>query len=151
MSDVEAVVRFFAVAEYWRVFGGDLRAALDRFMLERYQATGSETNALSRRFLRALDICERIWGDLAFHRFDGRQWRDQMIGGVYDAQMVAVDLLTDDQLAGAIRNPNHSIERMAELFANSAFDASVRLSTNTSTRVRLRVEAVRDLLLSMLN
>ncbi|WP_162251738.1 DUF262 domain-containing protein [Cellulomonas sp. Root137] len=138
MSDVETVVRFFALAQYWRSFGGSLRDALDRFMLENHDAGPSRIAELAARFTRALEWCERIWGPHAFQRHDGTQWRDQMIGGVYDAQMVAVDALGDSQLQSL--DPGETRERTRHLFRDLEFDTAVRLSTNTSARVSYRIE-----------
>lgn len=144
MSDVETVVRFFALATSWRRFGGNLREALDWFMLENHVAGPSGIADFSHRFERALSWAEKLWGDHAFQRHDGIQWRDQMIGGVYDAQMVAVDLLTDSQLT-RLRSRD-VLARTQRLFRDTEFDTAVRLSTNTSARVRYRIQKMIELL-----
>jgi len=144
MSDVETVVRFFALAASWRRFGGNLRDALDLFMLENHAAGPSGITEFSQRFERAVEWSERLWGIHAFQRHDGIQWRDQMIGGVYDAQMVAVDLLTDSQLSRL--RPRDVLAGTQRLFRDSDFDTSVRLSTNTSARVRYRIQKMIDFL-----
>ena len=146
MSDVETVVRFFATSRNWKNFGGDQTKALDRFMLETHTSNPSEIGALEGRFIRAIEYCERLWGENAFQRFDGMQWRDQMIGGVYDAQMVAVDLTDDDTLERIAKRPVDSLYEMGKLFNDAKFDSSVRISTNSSTRVRYRIKCVTDLL-----
>ncbi|PYY44009.1 DUF262 domain-containing protein [Curtobacterium sp. MCLR17_043] len=144
MSDVETVVRFFALATQWRNFGGNLREALDRFMLEHHEAGPSRVTDLANRFTRALRWSETLWGQHAFQRHDGSQWRDQMIGGVFDAEMVAVDALTDKQL-NALK-PSRVLSNTRSLFTDPEFDGSVRLSTNTSARVRYRIEKMTALL-----
>lgn len=146
MSDVEFVLRFLAMSEYWLEFRGNLREALDQFMLQRGDAGERETSALAFRFVSALEACHGIWGDDAFKRFDGVQWRDQMLGGVYDAQMVAVDLVGPDQVQRALRQRDAARAGMARLFADEAFDAAVRTATNTPSRVRYRIERVANLL-----
>jgi hypothetical protein len=138
MSDVELVVRFFALTNYWRDFGGNMREALDKFMLENHEAGPTRINDFSARFERALTWCEHLWGHHAFQRFDGTQWRDQMIGGVYDAEMVAVDALDEVLLKSLV--PRRVLQRTSELFSDEEFDSSVRLSTNTSARVRYRID-----------
>nr|WP_286311808.1 DUF262 domain-containing protein [Agromyces mangrovi] len=144
MSDVETVLRFFALSASWRLFGGSLRNALDEFMQQHYEAGPSRIAELSERFYRAIGWAERLWGVHAFQRHDGSQWRDQMIGGVYDAQMVAIDVVSDAQLEQA--SPQRVLGRTQRLFQDPDFDSSVRLSTNTSARVRYRVRAMIDLL-----
>lgn len=146
MSDVETVLRFFAVSDQWTRFGGSLSRAMDHFMLERHEAEPSEIRALSERFIRALRYCEAIWGQYAFQRFDGSQWRSQMIGGVYDAEMVAVNLTSDEVLDRVAQDPAEAQRKTADLFADSEFDAAVRLGTNTPARVQYRISRVARLL-----
>lgn len=149
MSDVEFVLRFFAMSDYWTEFRGNLREALDQFMLTRGDASERETSALAHRFTAALEGCAQIWGNDAFKRYDGAQWRDQMLGGIYDAQMVAVDLVGPQQIHKAVKRREAAQAGMARLFADDAFDAAVRTATNTPSRVRYRIERVADLLVSL--
>ena len=144
MSDVETVVRFFALATSWRKFGGSLRESLDSFMLEHHDSGPSRIMEFASRFERAINWCAEIWGHHSFQRHDGTQWRDQMIGGVYDAQMVAVDLLDDTQLGRLAAR--RVVTATQQLFRDPDFDTSVRLSTNTSARVRYRIMRMIDLL-----
>lgn len=144
MSDVETVVRFFALSTNWRQFGGSLRDALDQFMQQNYEAGPSRIDELTGRFERAITWSERLWGPHAFQRHDGAQWRDQMIGGVFDAQMVAVDMVSDAQLSG-LSSRNVLLDTQL-LFADPEFDTSVRLATNTTARVRYRIQSMIDVL-----
>jgi hypothetical protein len=145
MSDVETVVRFFALAGTWKQFGGNLREALDDFMLREHALGPSGISDHARRFTRAISWCQTLWGDHAFQRYDGTQWRDQMIGGVYDAQMISVDQVSDHHLATLTPEAVEAATRT--LFTTDAdFDTSVRLSTNTSARVRYRISRMIELL-----
>jgi len=148
MSDVEFVLRYMALADTWQNFRGNLRATLDNFMLENHTADPKAVAGFAHRFNRAIRGCEALWGKLAFRRYDGKQWRDQMIGGVYDAQMVAVDQLSNGELEAAIRS-ERSVAAITKLFTDADFDSSVRIATNTPSRVRGRITAVRDLLLEL--
>ncbi|RKR73931.1 DUF262 domain-containing protein [Frondihabitans australicus] len=142
MTDVEFVVRFFAVGESWSRFGGSMRDAMDDFMAKHFKAGRTEVSALIERFKRALRYCEAIWGDRAFQRFDRGQWRDQLIGGMYDAQMVAVDQLPDFILEHVVNNSSNAISHTQRLFTHEDFDQAVRVATNTPSRVQLRVNRV---------
>lgn len=146
MSDVEFVLRFFTMASDWEGFSGNLRDALDQFMLQHADLTDRNANSLASRFTGAIESCAQIWGADAFKRFDGQQWRDQMLGGVYDAQMVAADLLGPSGLQRALADPAAARDAMATLFREPEFEASVRTATNTPSRVRYRIERVADLL-----
>jgi len=140
MLDVETVTRFFAIAGQWTSFGSSFRGGLDRFMLDNYRCGPSALDHYENRFNRAIEACESIWGDLAFKRFDGNQWRDQMLGAVYDAQMVAIDTLSPPEVKILISKSSAVIEATETLFSEPEYDASVRISTNTPSRVRHRVD-----------
>ena len=148
MVDVEAVLRYFALSELWARdlvgYGGNLREALDRFMLQHHRDGASAIKRFEARFLRALHWCQQLWGEEAFRRYDGLQWRDQFIGAIYDAQMIAVDLFEDQELkridVKAVK------QETANLFTDFEFDDAVRVSTNTSSRLSYRIQAVRQLL-----
>lgn len=144
MSDVEIVVRFFALEKNWRDFGGSMRDTLDEFMIEYHNAGPRDIQEFSRSFIRAIQWCEHIWADNAFKRHDGSQWRDQMIGGMFDAQMISVSLLSDHHLATL--DPNAVAQKTQQLFQDNDFDTSVRVSTNTASKVRYRIQQVLDIL-----
>ena len=146
MTNVEMVLRFFMLANGWSDFEGDMARALDDFMVEHRYVDPGEEARLSERFFRAIRGCEAMWGDRAFKRFDGHQWRDQFIGGVYDAQMVAVDRMRDPDLAALGENPTRAVSTMTQLFRDTTFDSSVRLSTNTPSRVQYRIGRLIDAL-----
>lgn len=146
MSDVEYVLRFFAMAESWRNFGGSMREALDSFMMKNLDISPNQIERLVDRFMRSMEFAEALWGQYAFKRFDGQQWRDQMLGAVYDAQMVAIDLCDDMLLERAVVRRRDVVDATERLFADSNFEASVRTATNTSSKVQYRIEAVRHML-----
>lgn len=146
MTDVTYVLRFLALSVNWRDFNGNLQGTLDRFMLEHHKEGRKEVHQHIARFRRSLRACQAIWADNAFKRFDGRQWRDQLIGGVYDAQMIACQLCDDETLQTAARRNGELTSAMAELFKQPDFDASVRIGTNNPAKLRYRVQTVYDML-----
>ena len=147
MTDVTYVLRFLALHEYWEDFSGSLQGTLDRFMLKHSGDSEREVHEQRERFTRAIRACESIWNQLAFRRFDGRQWRDQLIGGVYDAQMVACSLVSDSIINRAIDRSSLVDELLTRAFVDDQeFDASVRIGTNTPSRVRYRINTVRNIL-----
>lgn len=149
MTNVEFVVRFFALSDQWEKFGGSMRASMDRFMADHYESGPSQIAVFEKRFERAILYAEKFWGSRAFHRFDGGQWRDQLIGGLFDAQMIAIDQLADSVLDRSIADPTALEAATRSLFSDPEFDAAVRLGTNTSSRVTYRVKAVMSALMSI--
>lgn len=146
MADVSYVLRFLALSADWYEFSGNLQGTLNKFMLDHYKEPHREVDQHIQRFLRSLRSCEAIWGEIAFKRFDGRQWRDQIIGGVYDAQMIACYLVDDEILEAVRRRHVEAVSNMAILFKDPDFDASVRIGTNNPNKVRYRIQRVRDML-----
>ncbi|MEU9406275.1 DUF262 domain-containing protein [Streptomyces sp. NPDC048281] len=145
MQDSEAVLRYLVLLDQWRNFSGDYRLSMDRYMERNMDMSEREIDHLRRTFLRALEACEGIWGRYAFKRPEGNGWRDQMLSGMYDAQMVAVSLVDDKRIASLVRHGEEVVSRTRELFEDRYFNEAVRLSTNTPSRVTYRIEKVLQL------
>lgn len=139
MADAELVLRFLTLSGSWRQYGGDLRKAMDGFMSEHRFSKASDLSAMKRRFERAISACEAVWGGAAFKRPAGNGWRDQFLNGMYDAQMLAVDELSDAQLQRAIARRAAVTSATRALFREATFDRSVREATNTPSRLVHRV------------
>lgn len=146
MADAEYVLRFFALSESWQHFSGALREELDACMVRHMLDDRGDLDELQTRFLRALESCKEIWGGNAFQRFTGVGWRDQFLAGVYDAEMLAVNELTNDELDAAKRRKNVILQRTSQLFLDAAFEKIVRQGTNTPSFVRERVSRLLNIL-----
>ena len=146
MQDAEFVLRFLTLREVWPNFGGDLAAAMDSFMLHNSRRHPDELFEYADQFRYAVDACARIWGDYAYRRSENGQWRGRALLGMYDAQMLAVSLVDDETVQRAAAKRHIVIERTARLFDNSEFLAAATVATNTSARLRYRVDQVAQLL-----
>ena len=146
MADAEYVLRFFALSESWQHFSGALREELDACMVRHMKDAQPDLGNLQKRFVRALDSCKEIWGVNAFQRFTGVGWRDQFLAGVYDAEMLAVNELTNDELDTAKARRGAILERTSRLFLDPSFERIVRQGTNTPSFVRERVYRLLDVL-----
>lgn len=149
MDDAEYVLRYFALTESWDSFSGSLRDELDECMVRNAKSSVDEVAVKRVDFLSALQACQKIWGNVAFQRHTGAGWRDQLLAGMYDAQMVAVSLLEPLQLQRVIDNREDAVQLTADLFREPEFDRAVRQGTNTPSFVRHRVDAIHGLLLSI--
>lgn len=152
MQDVEYVLRFLTLSEGWADFSGDLGRAMDSFM-ERHRDAGSEELDSHRTaFTTALERCHQTWGDHAFRRPEGSNWRDQPLAGLFDAQMISVSQLTEAEAEKLSRNSTELITRTRELFLEAEFETAVRTGTNTPSRVKYRIgkllEVIRNVLKS---
>lgn len=144
MDDVEHVLRFFTLEERWKNMGGVLGTEMDHFMAQNRDAN---TVPLRRSFERALNACQHIWGVHTFHKPVDGGWREQTISPLFDAQMVAVSMLSDSQIATLIGKSAQVIEVTIALFeSDSEFTKSVSQSTNNASAVRTRVTKMYDML-----
>jgi hypothetical protein len=145
MDDVEHVLRFFTIQEGWD--GGikeTLSIEMDKFMqLHRHD----ETNNLINMFNKSINGCRAIWGNNSFQKPN----RDQMISPLYDAQMVAISLLNEEQINTLSQKSDQVIARTAQLIDDDPeFYKSISQSTNNANSIRKRVSSIRDMLLDVL-
>ncbi|MCC2638873.1 MAG: hypothetical protein K0Q68_2592 [Moraxellaceae bacterium] len=148
MEDLEHVLRFFAIRSGWQDMRKPLGEEMDLFMAENRGADPAHFRGL---FLRAITACERLWGEHAFHKPTPGGWREQLISPLYDAQMVAVSLIQDDEIDFLGANRAAIIQGTRDLFEyDDEFVKAVSQSTNNSASIRKRVSSVRDVLLAVL-
>ena len=148
MQDVESVLRFLCISENWKKFNGDMRRTLDEFMNLNKGASKSRLSSFRTKFKVALDRCEKLWGHNAFRRYAQNDYRDQFLAAIFDAEMIAVSELTEAQFKKAYTEKSSVARNMRSLFADGVFDSSVRVSTNTPSKLIYRIQSVKTLLQS---
>lgn len=149
MLDAEFVLRFLTLVESWQSFSGDFRKSMDNYMAHNQSPGEADLGTLESRFTNALDWCQRLWGSHAFQRPVTGGWRDQALAGMYDAQMVAVTLLSDQKLKALNAKQVQSATR--DLFEDEQFEVAVREGTNTPQRIRYRISELATRLTDLAN
>ncbi len=149
MQDAEFVLRYLTLLRTWDNFSGSLSKSMDQFMLEHKDAQGAELAAIVEPFEQAITRSYSLWGENAFQRWDGQKWRQQALAGLYDAQMIAASLLTEEQAQALYAKQHVLVEATKDLFEQAEFEESVRLGTNTPSRIRYRIDQTYNLLLSL--
>ena len=142
MQDAEMVLRFLTLRENWREFSGSFSRSMDQFMLRNAEIRGEEAVNLVDLFASAISRVEQLWGNHAFQRWDGRQWRQQALAGLYDAQMIACDQISDRKFSELREAPEKLVSETKRLFDDRLFEEAVRLGTNTPSRMIYRVSQV---------
>ena len=148
MSDVEYVLRFFTMEQTWKVFSGDYRRSMDAYMRDNRFASTRALNTLKQKFQVAIERCKELWGDAAFRRYDieSKVYRDQFLSALYDAQMIAVSRLSEAKYIKLKAKKSELAKQTKLLFSVPDFDSSIRISTNTPSKVRYRIQAVSEML-----
>lgn len=149
MQDVETALRFLCISEKWQTFNGDMRRTLDEFMGANKSATNTRLIKYRSKFKTALHRCEVLWGANAFRRYAQKDYRDQFLAAIFDAEMVAASELTERQFEKVVLAKASLSKPMKALFSDEDFESAVRVSTNTPSKVIYRIRAVKDLLLSL--
>lgn len=136
MVDAEFVLRFLTLAETWQKFRGDLRGAFDSFMQENRFPSSHALEKYRQNYLSSITTAEAIWRTHAFKR----PGRDQVLAGLYDAQMVALSEIDPAHHEVLIRRRDTVVTATDSLFSDHPrFDEAVRIGTNTPARLRDRI------------
>ena len=149
MQDAEFVLRFLTLNRSWLNFSGSLSRSMDSFMLENSRLDEDAVAALVAPFHKAIQRTSTLWGENAFQRWDGQKWRQQALAGLYDAEMIAAAMLTDEQVSAVAKSRSDVLEATKDLFNQPEFEEAVRLGTNTPSRIRFRIQEISSMLLSL--
>lgn len=144
MLDVEYVLRFLTMREVWSKFSGAFIPSMDAFMELHQYAEKSTLEEFQDSFDTTIAEVERIFGEHAFHRPEGNGWRAQFLAALFDAEMIAVDLLSTAELESLPDLIGQRIIR--ELYDDPDFEKSVKAGTNTPSRVRFRIRTLTNAL-----
>ncbi|MBV4452533.1 MULTISPECIES: DUF262 domain-containing protein [Pseudomonas] len=138
MIDVQYVLRFFTVREYWKNFHGNMDVAMDSYMQYFHKVSKKQVKALQIIFEQALDFCEAIWGDDGFKKPGGNS---RVLQGYYDVQMVCSSLLTEAERDNAMRKPKEVREALVSLLENDEnFQDSISQFTSNPRSVEYRIK-----------
>lgn len=146
MSDAEYVLRFLTLHDRLASFSGALVREMDEYMEKNQRLTSKQIKAAKDRFGGAITRCRQLWADHAFKRPDGPGWRDQMLAGMYDAQMLSVSLISEKAYAKAASSKPAVLQRTRDLFKDEEFEEAVRVGTNTPARIKYRVNKMKEML-----
>lgn len=151
MRDCELVLRFFALDGKWRTFSGSMGPTLNKYMERNRHADGPQLEALSARLVSTLDAVDAAFGERAYARWYDRahKWSRGVLAAVYDAQMLAcADLQVVPSTAR--RKQPRVVEGMQKLFTEPDFEDAIDVGTNQPSKLILRVERVRTMLMTVL-
>ena len=146
VQDVETVLRFLSLSDGWETFDGDMRLSLDMYASFYQKANKSKLSSMKSRFDTAISRCEDLWGVQAFRRFEKGVVRDQFMSAMYDAQMISASELTDAQFKKISKKKIELQKSFLVLFKDATFVDSIRVSTNSPSKVLYRVRKVKELL-----
>ena len=147
MVDAEYVLRFFTLHEKWESFPGNMRDAMDSFMKEFQNPKDSKLNFYRKLFNETIQMCEAIWGEYAFMRPEGHSYRNQLVQGVYDVQMVPISFFINSKSSVLLKNTSRiKASFVNEYNRNKNFQNSIRQFTSNTERVKYRMQVMINLI-----
>lgn len=143
MADVEIVLRFFAFKEP-DLISGSVRSMLDNTMVRYRKSEDDELEQLKSEFLRALDLCVKVFRKDVFRipRGEGRK-KPQLSRPFFDAQMVVMHQLAD-QRKQILKYANSIRKAVLSLPASDSDKYELMVGrANTAAAVRERIDVVK--------
>jgi hypothetical protein len=140
MRDVEYVLRFFTLRDYWENFSGNMRNEMDRFMIENNNSENLDINNLKLIFNDSMELCNEIWGNRGFKRPDGR---NEMIQGIFDAQAVSLSFFNANEKRLITVNKDKIRDAFNNLYVlDKDFQISMRQFTSNIKQVDYRIRTM---------
>lgn len=147
MIDVQYVLRFFTVKEFWKNFPGNMDKAMDRYMVANYKNSAQVIEGQKKDFLDALNFCQTIWGKDGFLKPNSNS---RVLQGFYDIQMVCSSMLSAKQksilIGKKIQVKSALIKALKD---DSDFSESVTQFTSNPTNVEYRISKFNEVLKSI--
>lgn len=147
MEDIEHVLRFFTLRQNWRNMRGQLAAEMDQYMRANRNPDQNEIQNLQSIFENSITNCQEIWGGKIFAKpLGNNQWRSQLISPLYDAEMVAISMLSPAKLDKIKSAKQSAIDGVENLYEDKDFRHSVLQATNTPSSIVTRIQKMYDML-----
>ena len=136
MTDVQYLLRFFTIKEYWESFPGKMDTALDNFMKENYKIPEDKINEFELEFIEALDFCKTVWGDQGFRKPNGN---NQPVQGFFDVQLICPMLLSKQKRSELLKKPDAVRNELLLLLEDEDFYLSMTQFTSNPKYVAKRI------------
>ncbi len=146
MIDIEYVLRFFTLRSKWNSFSGNMKNEMDNYMKNHQNIDIDIKNNFEALFEKSIQICEVIFGVDAFRRPDGR---NEIIQGVYDAQVVGLSFFVQDKYEALVANKRIIKQEFNRKYTDDKdFQVSMRQFTSNIKQVAYRIGTMMEIVKS---
>jgi hypothetical protein len=106
-----------------------------------------ERESLGQRFVRAMNIADLLFGRDAFRkRYRANDPRKPINKALFETWSVNLDARTDQELRSLVERKEQLKEEFLHLMSRRDFDAAVTQGTGDVGKIRLRFEAIKNLI-----
>ncbi|OFQ54621.1 DUF262 domain-containing protein [Corynebacterium aurimucosum] len=154
MDDLTYVLRFITMVFFYPKFLNDQSTAMDTVMdlSEGGDVRARKIHGIADSFPEILLSSQKIFGRKRFKRWVPESgWRDQVIGGLFDAEMVSLYNLKQRERQVLEQNSEEFLAHFRNIFVDTEFVNSFTSSTNTPSKVVHRIDAVSSVIDDFLN
>jgi|SRR5579859_1102420 len=148
MADREFVLRYlaFTITPYMK-YDGDFDRFLNKAMEDINKISHREREELEKKFIRSMIIARDIFGQNAFRKLGGRPVNKPL----FEAWSVNFNQLTDEQAQSLVDRKQLLIGKYRLLEGSSInFYESITFATGNARKVRLRFEAIAQIIKEVL-
>ena len=144
MADCQLVLRYFALKDDSNI-RGSMKGMLDRAMAERMRITEADANAIEAEFKERFAFLYSLFNGRPFRLSPDERGRERVSAAVYDAAMVAMDVLWQKQNE-IVRQKRAVQARMAEALKDEDRLMILTGQGNTAQAVRDRIALMVDII-----
>lgn len=122
-QDMELALRYVALWQLGKPFRRPANQTLDEFLNEVVEKkltlwAPTKWKEVYDDFIRALNACKKVFGNHVFRKSWGNQYKSPINRGLFEAQLIALGGLSDEQLKFATTEKDKIIVGFAEAFKN---------------------------------
>lgn len=144
MGDIQYVLRFFTLREFYDAFPGNMDKAMDEYMRVSHRLKKSQISKHVDLFKRSFDFCTEIWGAECFRKPNGTS---KVLQGFFDIHMVPSSLVDDATLNRVISNRQKFKGKISKLIeTDEQFSESLTQFTSNARNVSYRINTVKNVI-----
>lgn len=151
MADRECILRFlaFTITPYTEYKSKDFDSFLSDKMAEMNKMSDLELEDLKQRFLRAMNVAYKIFGQNAFRK---PSWRTLPINKpLFEAWSVNFGRFSDGELQQLVERGDQVRSKFHVLVNNDQFQSAISVSTSNVNKIKLRFSKVQQLIQEVLS
>lgn len=156
-QDLELVLRFIALWQLGGDFKRPLNQTLDEFLnnsVEKILTSWDESkwDDAKDAFFRSLKLVKEIFGQHAFRKSHGNNYRTPINRGLFEVQMIVLSTLDDGLFERLKQKKTEFIEKFVNaLNFDTSFSTSLLYATGSADASNTRIKTVKNILDEVLN
>lgn len=139
MLDREFCLRYIAFTQLdsEKNYMGNMDEFLNQGMEYLNNKSVDEYNKLLHDFVKTMDVCNRIFGKLAFRRINDKKRRGPVNKSLFETWSLIISKLSDDEISMLIKKRKYVINEFVLLCKKASFQNAIRAADKGSVKTRI--------------